>query len=522
MSNTLFNGQDQRLAIPAGQSLGVNPISGTYSAAIVAGAANLPVILASSSAAAATFGPYATGVEIFLDASPVSQIVYDVAVSPDAGTPGAVSAAVLRPLVTCSLGDSMTAQNYSLSPSAVSPASTLSSAFSNRSWLAWLNDLTAGSMTLAYVGGVGGDRTDQIYARLQTALSFNPDLIFDFAGTNNIAQYNSYAPYGNSLATAVDALVSERQAAWTTMQKAGVCVVALSVLPPTTGTVFIQAQADAICRANRRLATIAATMKNVRWVDLTPAFIDPTSTTGYGLSSLYYDGLHPMGYPLAKRLLDVLGTALLRPNAVLVSSRRDCVQVDAASLNVIEAQDGLFLRGTAGTASTGVTGTVASNWFASRINGSAATATASVVAAPSGIGSAQKLDITATAAEDNFRVFLGFAPNLTQLPAGSRVRVRGRVDVVNTTGLRAIYAAANRNTSGGANAGVVSSYDGQDTPADPAIPAGATFTRYFDVPLLTIPADATGITQMRAEFYAVFSGAGSASITVSQVSMEKA
>lgn len=82
MNNTLYSGQDILLSLQPGQSLGVYPIIGTYSASIVAGAANMPVVLATNSAATQVHGPFASAVNIFLDASALGRINYDVAVTP--------------------------------------------------------------------------------------------------------------------------------------------------------------------------------------------------------------------------------------------------------------------------------------------------------------------------------------------------------------------------------------------------------------------------------------------------------
>lgn len=82
MNNILYSGQDRLLSLQPGQSLGVYPITGTYSATIVAGAANMPVVLANNSAAAQVLGPFAAAVSIFLDASALGRISYDVAVTP--------------------------------------------------------------------------------------------------------------------------------------------------------------------------------------------------------------------------------------------------------------------------------------------------------------------------------------------------------------------------------------------------------------------------------------------------------
>ncbi len=81
MSNQLQGGQGRDINLPAGQSLAVSSITGTYTATIIAGALT-GTALATASTGGGTYGPYSGGVTIRLSSSSDGLIDYDAAVSP--------------------------------------------------------------------------------------------------------------------------------------------------------------------------------------------------------------------------------------------------------------------------------------------------------------------------------------------------------------------------------------------------------------------------------------------------------
>jgi len=88
MSNSISNGLSQDITVQAGQSIKFAWLGGTYTARIVAGAAALPVALATNSAANTTFGPYATPVVIRLTVSAIGRVAWSADASPAFIPPG--------------------------------------------------------------------------------------------------------------------------------------------------------------------------------------------------------------------------------------------------------------------------------------------------------------------------------------------------------------------------------------------------------------------------------------------------
>ena len=81
MSQQMRNGYGFDFPVPAGQSMLVSSIMGTYTATIVAGPGK-GTALATDSTGGGTYGPYSGGVVIRLQAGENSLIDYDIAVSP--------------------------------------------------------------------------------------------------------------------------------------------------------------------------------------------------------------------------------------------------------------------------------------------------------------------------------------------------------------------------------------------------------------------------------------------------------
>jgi len=81
MSQQMRNGYGFDFPVPAGQSMLVSSITGTYTATIVAGPGK-GTALATDSTGGGTYGPYSGGVVIRLQAGANSLIDYDIAVSP--------------------------------------------------------------------------------------------------------------------------------------------------------------------------------------------------------------------------------------------------------------------------------------------------------------------------------------------------------------------------------------------------------------------------------------------------------
>ena len=80
MSNTITNGEGFDLSIPPGSSLTVVAVSGSYNASIVDGVGKGTTL--ATNGTGGTYGPYASGAVIRLISSALSEVDYDIGVSP--------------------------------------------------------------------------------------------------------------------------------------------------------------------------------------------------------------------------------------------------------------------------------------------------------------------------------------------------------------------------------------------------------------------------------------------------------
>lgn len=88
MSKSIANGLSIDLPITAGESIKLGWLGGTYTLQIVAGAASLPVALATNSNNNQIFGPYALGVVVRLTVSAIGRVEYNVGTTPAFRPPG--------------------------------------------------------------------------------------------------------------------------------------------------------------------------------------------------------------------------------------------------------------------------------------------------------------------------------------------------------------------------------------------------------------------------------------------------
>lgn len=416
------------------------------------------------------------------------------------------------------IGDSILGGSYSVQASLINPVGTTSSNMLGRGLFNWANALAGMPFNFVYNGGVSGERSDQILARVSTVLSNELEWLFEMCGINDVSQLAAH--FASDATACEDAIVTNRTAIWAQAVGNGVKVVALATLPPAAAQAMTLTQKTIITRANRRLKVIAE-RNGVIWVDAHAAVIDTSLATGVGLAANYYDGLHPStagAYKIGAYIATKINPFIKKYDG-LVSSPIDCFQQDSTSKNLMDAASGLFVSGTAGTASTGVTGTVATNWTLARTVGAAATAVASIVTAPDSVGSAQRLVITSTAVGDTFRWF--YSPgtvNIAAFPAGSQFYTECAVKVRSATAVKTIYLNAGAYFTGGAASSPQESSNLYTSQADTG-----TGTSDMDLvirtPLVTLPTDATAISSLRFELYAAFSGAGGATVDVYRCAM---
>jgi len=403
------------------------------------------------------------------------------------------------------------------------------SAYNPRAWANWANALLGLPFNFVYNGGVSGEHSGQILARSADVLAANPKWCFFISGRNDVTLYASV--YGGDVAVTEAAVMSNNQAAWDLLIEAGCNVITGPITTMTAAGSETAVTLGMIQRLNRKLREAALSRDGVIWVDFQAAFVDATNVNGYTLASRYFDSNHPgaEGAYLAGKAIATQLSQYVRPYKGLVSSQYDCFQKDALSKNILSAIDGLFVGGTSASAGTGVTGTQLTTATINRSVGAAATAVASVVAAPllSGIlaeqqavGNAQQLVITSTAANDQFKITIPSNVNFTQFPAGSTVYGECGVDVSAATNLVSVACEVSLTYTGG-------------TPASPSVSrtlyqvasktgtGSDSYSAYLRTPTVTLPANATGLTQVAINWYVTFSGAGGATVKIFRASLVK-
>lgn len=417
------------------------------------------------------------------------------------------------------IGDSILGGNYSVQASVINPSGVYSTAMLGRGLFNWANALAGMPFTFVYNGGVSGERSDQILARVATVMANQLEWLFEMCGINDVGQLA--AQYASNATACENAIVANRIAIWAYAVGRGAKVVALSILPPAVSQGMSATQKTIIARANRRLKDTAV-RSGVIWVDAHSQVVDTSAATGVGVTSYFYDGLHPStagAYRIGAYAATKIAPFVKKYDG-LPSNQLDCFQQDSTSYNLMDAASGMFVSGTAGTAGTGVTASpsVATNWTLSRTTGAAATADASIVVAPDGVGSAQRLVITSTAANDTFRWFYAPTINISQFPAGSSFYAECAVRVRSATAVKSVHLNAGCYFTGGATSSPTGSSNLFTSQSD-AGSGSADIDLVIRTPVVTLPPDATAISSLRFELFAAFSGAGGATVDAYRCAM---
>jgi lysophospholipase L1-like esterase len=146
--------------------------------------------------------------------------------------------------------------------------------------------------------GIGGNRTDQINARLPTAIALNPDIIVYLGGTNDM----------NNLAYSAERIIENIVAAANYVVEKGI-IFCVCTVPPKNTAVDGTANAFATKQAqvNWAIANIVGSIPGVVVADFYSCTVNP-ATGGYA-SGMSTDGVHPlpagsykMGIALAQAL----------------------------------------------------------------------------------------------------------------------------------------------------------------------------------------------------------------------------
>lgn len=250
------------------------------------------------------------------------------------------------------------------------------------SWhfLTLANALAGHPYDLTFYGGVGGNTTGQVRARVGSAIAANISACVVLCGTNNAWSDRA----------GVDAALADVYAIYDALRDSGIYVFGLSELPNTTKPT---AWAQLAQYFNTQLSRYWETHAGGEYIDAWSAIVDPI--TGLAKSTYMSDGLHlasagswaiaqTLVAPMARR-----GFAGMRP---LVSSAIDFAGVNAQSNQYLANP---ICTGTGGIVGAGNTGSLPDYYTGS----GAATCAYSIVSRADGIGNDIKVVATATAGQ---------------------------------------------------------------------------------------------------------------------------
>lgn len=264
-----------------------------------------------------------------------------------------------RVSTVCTIGDSISNQSLGSGEVDVPPANT--SSFSAADYFTYANIALDGRLHLIKSGGVSGERTDEMLARVPAdVIAHNPDVVIVAGGGNDVTQ-------GVAAAT----IQTNLQAIYEACLDVGIIPVACTVLASdnmnTTG------ERDVYIAVNEWIRDYAKDTPGMVLCDWAGAYCDPTTVAAR--SGYTTDGVHPTN----------LGAASI--GAVLADALKDLVTGTKrlCSTNYGSIILNPMMLGTAGTKAASVTGEQADSWTTSW-SGATGSAIASKVARTDGIG----------------------------------------------------------------------------------------------------------------------------------------
>lgn len=445
------------------------------------------------------------------------------------GTDGVIEIAAKIPgNRTVLLGDSLLGQECTIED--FDPTTPYPGAYSTRArgMVSTLNARYGRPFNIVYFGGVTGTTTTQILARTTKAFVNAFDVLFEDGGTNDISLTVNGTPqeWGGSLAACEDGVVANRIAVWNKARAKG-CGLINAIGIPAVGSVaaWSTAQKTTALRINRRLRDAARSFANVRFHDIMEASVDTASVAGLAKASVLYDNdkHHSAygGYLYSKKMGADNLVAGLKRERLMVSSPLDCVQSDASSKNLLNTAIGLVTGTPIPATGTGVTGgNIVTGMSVGRFGGTGASIAASIVPAPSGVGNAQRFVITSAVAGDQVRVVVLPGISITEFPKGSWGYFEAMVKITGATGLIAVSAAAGVQFTGGSLSSPQTSFGMASSTTETGSGYGDETLTLVSEPVY-FPADATGFSFIKGEFYPTFGAAGGATLDFYQLSWIK-
>lgn len=412
-------------------------------------------------------------------------------------------------IVTVGFGDSLIDRNFL--------SSATENSYLNYGYIHVINMLLGQPFRLVYNGGVVGDTTTQMLARIGTALAYRPRVAFINAGTNDI--------YGSGDATSV---ITPRLKQIFDMFLAIGCEVHYNLQAPRTFTAT--ADVAKVLRVNEWAQNYARTVDGLICHPIQDAtgFLNAASTQFIPIagnletaSSVHWNSYAAfnIGTLIAGRL-----SGKYQKGQRLISSAADCIQVDATSNQLFQYGVMNDSGSPAGTktntgAGTAPTGTVADGFDVDHTVNTTGTCVASVASRTDGIGKDLVLTIGAgVTAGANDKWLVRTQGNMsTGVVAGGTYQAECDVQVSSPVKLTSLSFWVQAAVDGGS---VLSYYFNRHSsdPVDyPSTFAGGSYR----TPEFTLPSGTT-VTTFHLRWEARFTTAGgSAVIKIGRVSVRR-
>jgi len=262
----------------------------------------------------------------------------------------------------------------------------------DRGYFNWLNYLMGQPFSLLRNAGLAGEKTHQIYARIDTdVLPFMPDYCFVLGGINDVS---------NEVPAAT--IKANLQEIYQKLLNAGITVIALSIMPYGSGHAsYTATNTQTVLDVNDWIKRHCAATAGMVFVDAFAAIVNPTGA-GAAAAGMLYDNLHPA--PKGALAVATAAKAVLQNNvfapSLLVSSNSDNYGTNAANTNICDSAPWTT---TGGTVTGPATGTAAAG-FNVEVGAGSPTIVASVQARADGIGYNQRIVATSSAASDIARI----------------------------------------------------------------------------------------------------------------------
>lgn len=284
----------------------------------------------------------------------------------------------------------------------------------------WADALMGAPHYILKNSGVGGNNTDQILARFDAdCISLRPELVYLWAGRNDLAQGKT-----------ADYVIANWKIMLGKLEAIGAMVCALDCPPGTPLSATYPGAAREAVKFNAWLRDEARRRPALVVVSVYGAMVDPdVANAGAAKTSMVLSDLthtNNLGaFILGKRIAAAMSQFIKRWDN-FPSSPVNGWDYSPTDDSEIRSSNPLF-AGTAGTISTGITGTVATGYDVARLSGSP-NVVASIVPDRDGIGNAQRLAITFAAAGDAVQIGTLGANNITPRWVAGKI-MEGQCDV---------------------------------------------------------------------------------------------